>query len=103
VNKYSTATGLSSAPNPSSSGQQVTFTATVTSVDFYGVIGPIPTGNVSFKEGNTTIGTGTLDGAGAATFNTSTLSKGKHNVKAVYGATNAFAGSTSAVITHVVQ
>jgi probable HAF family extracellular repeat protein len=98
VNKASTTTVLGSSPNPSSVGQLVMFTAKVTSST-----GVTPSGTVSFNEGGTTLGTGTLDGSGTATFSTSTLSKGKHNVKAVYGATSAFSGSTSAVITQIVQ
>jgi hypothetical protein len=42
-----TTTSLSSATNPSTLGQSVTFTATVT--------GQSPTGTVTFKEGATTI------------------------------------------------
>ncbi|HLN97355.1 MAG TPA: Ig-like domain repeat protein [Pyrinomonadaceae bacterium] len=65
--------------------------------------GVTPSGTVSFNEGNTMLGTGTLDGTGTATVTTATLSKGKHNIKAVHGATGAFSGSTSAVVTQVVQ
>src|SRR5207244_5440459 len=96
VNKASTTTVLGSAPNPSSVGQLVTFTAKVTSST-----GATPSGTVRFNAGSTTLGTGTLDGTGTATFSTSTLSKGRHNIKAVYGATSAFSGSTSAAITQV--
>lgn len=98
VNKASTTTVLGSTPNPSSVGQLVTFTAKVNSST-----GVTPSGTVSFNEGGTTLWTGTLDGSGTATFSTSMLRKGKHNVKAVYGATSAFSGSTSAVITQIVQ
>jgi YVTN family beta-propeller protein len=98
VNKASTTTVLGSTPNPSSVGQLVTFTAKVTSST-----GVTPSGTLSFNEGGTTLWTGALDGSGTATFSTLTLSKGKHNVKAVYGATSAFSGSTSAVITQIVQ
>ena len=65
--------------------------------------GGTPTGTVSFKVGSTTLGTGTLDVTGTATFSTSTLSAGSYHVKAVYGASNAFKSSTSAVITQVVE
>src|SRR5208282_3365421 len=52
-----TATALSSAPNPSTYGEAVTFTAVVTSND-----GPPPAGEtVSFmKRGETVLGTGML-------------------------------------------
>lgn len=97
VNKASTTTTLSSAPNPSSVGQLVTFTATVTSST-----GAIPTGIVNFDQGSTVLGTATLTN-GNATFSTSTLGKGKYNIKAVYSGSSAFSGSKSAVITQVVQ
>jgi hypothetical protein len=43
---------LTSSQNPSNFGQAVTFTATVT--------GTSPTGTVTFKDGATVLGTGTL-------------------------------------------
>jgi hypothetical protein len=98
VNKASTTTVLSSAPNPSSVGQVVTLTANVTSST-----GVTPSGTVRFQQGSTTLATRTLDGTGSASFSTSTLSKGTHNIKAVYGATSALSGSTSAIVTQVVQ
>jgi Bacterial Ig-like domain (group 3) len=98
VNKATTTTTLTSAPNPSSVGQLVTFTATVTSST-----GVTATGSVSFNKGTTTLGTATLNSAGTATFSTSALAKGKDNIKAVYGGSSAFSGSTSTVVTQVVQ
>src|SRR5205085_11154572 len=70
VNKADTSTSLTSSANPSVFGQSVTFTATVS------VISPgagTPSGTVTFKEGSTNIGTGTLS-SGQATFSTSSLS-----------------------------
>jgi streptogramin lyase len=58
VNRASTATGLTSSPNPSVFGQPVTLTATVA------LVSPgtgIPTGTVTFSENGTTIGTTTLN------------------------------------------
>ena len=55
---------LTSSTNPSMFGQSVTFTATVT------VAAPgagTPTGTVTFMDGATTLGTGTLNAAGVAT------------------------------------
>ena len=98
VKKASTTTGLNSAPNPSGAGQVVTFTAKVTSST-----GVTPNGIVSFNEAGTTRGTGTLDGSGTATFSVSTLSKGRHNIKAVYAVNATFSGSTSAIVTQVVR
>ncbi|HMF36072.1 MAG TPA: Ig-like domain repeat protein, partial [Isosphaeraceae bacterium] len=62
--------------------QSVTFTATV-SVNSPGA--GTPTGTVTFKDGATVLGTGTLSG-GVATFTRSTpLSAGAHHITAVYG------------------
>lgn len=91
-----TTTALSSSVNPSLVGQSVTFTATVTSP----TIGTI-TGTVTFKDGTTTIGTGPL--GSSATFATSALSEGGHQITAVYGGSANFATSTSAVLTQNVN
>ncbi len=80
IAQASTATSVSSSPNPSNSGQSVTFTATVTPTSGSG-----PTGTVTFKDGSTTLGTGTLNGSGVATFATSSLSAGTHPITATYG------------------
>ena len=66
-----TATTLQAAPNPAFAGQPVTLTATVE---------PAPTrtpaGTVSFFNGATLLGTGTVDSSGIATFTTSSLPTG---------------------------
>ena len=98
VSKAATTASLVSAPDPSAVGQLVTFTATRTSST-----GAIPTGSVSFKQGGTTLGTGTLNATGTATFSTSTLTAGSHAITAVYGATTNFLGVTSTSVTQVVQ
>ena len=81
VNKANTATSLASSANPSKFGQSVTFTATVARIP---AGSGTPTGTVTFKEGATTLGTGTLNGSGVATFTTSTLSVGSHSITAEY-------------------
>ncbi|MFJ5275105.1 beta strand repeat-containing protein, partial [Streptomyces sp. NPDC088358] len=93
VSAADTTTTLTSAPDPSSFGQAKVLTATVA------VVPPgvgSPTGTVSFFDGATLIGTGTL-AAGVATFTTSTLSVGSHSLTAVYGGSGDFNGSTSPV------
>src|SRR5206468_12654809 len=55
--KASTSTTLTSSPNPSTTGQAVTLTATVSPV---APATGTPTGSVTFKDGAATIGTGTL-------------------------------------------
>ncbi len=93
----SSTTTLTSSANPSLSGAPVTFTATVT-----GSSGT-PTGTVTFKDGGTTLGTGTLNGSGVATFSTATLAVGSHMITAAYGGDANNLPSTSAVLTQVVQ
>ena len=54
-----------------------------------------PGGTVTFYSGTTALGTGTLNGSGVATLNTTTLPGGTDNVTASYGAAGNFAASTS--------
>ncbi|MDO7875684.1 Ig-like domain repeat protein [Hymenobacter sp. ASUV-10] len=99
VNAASTTTTLSSSANPATPGQSVTLTATVA------VVAPgsgTPTGTVTFKDGSTTLGTGTLNAARQATFTTSALSTGSHSLTAVYAGTAGYGPSTSAGLTQQV-
>jgi hypothetical protein len=92
-----TTTTLTSSPNPSTYGQAVVFTATVSSA-----LGAPPDGeSVSFMEGQTLLGTGTLSG-GSASFMTSALKVGTNSITAVYAGDSNFAGSTSNVVKQVV-
>lgn len=97
--KTATTTTLSSALNPSSYGQSVTFTAVVTSSQ-----GAPPDGEtVTFKQSSTVLGTGALNG-GTATFSTSTLKTGgTDSIKATYAGDSNFATSTSNVVSQVVN
>lgn len=97
-----TQTTVTSSLNPSLHGNSVTFTATVAATGSVA-----PTGTVTFYDGATKIGTGTLAASGANTatagFTTATLAVGSHNITATYGGdTNDF-GSTSTVLVQVVQ
>jgi hypothetical protein len=56
---------------------------------------------VTFKDGTTTLGTGTLSN-GLATYTTSSLSVGTHSITAVYGGSSVFATSTSSALTQTV-
>jgi hypothetical protein len=91
-----TATALLSSPNPSTAGQSVTFTATVTAAS------GTPTGAVAFREGATTLGSASVDGSGIATFTTSALGAGSHAVVASYGGDATFAASASPPLSQVV-
>ena len=100
VNPAATATTLVAAPDPSDFGQTVTFTATV-SVNTPGA--GTPTGTVTFKDGSTTLGTGTLDGTGKATLSTSTLSVATHSITVVYAGSANYSTSTSAALSQIVN
>ncbi len=91
VNQATSTTAVASSLNPSQVGQKVKFTATVTSPT------TTPTGTVEFLDGTTELGTGTLK-KGKATYSTSSLSQGSHNITAVYEGTADVSGSTSPVL-----
>ena len=99
INKQPTTTTVTSSANPSVFGQPVTFTATV-SVNPPGA--GSPGGTVTFSEGATTLGTGTISG-GIATFTTSALAVGSHSITALYGGDASFAASTSATFSQTVN
>jgi hypothetical protein len=101
VVKANTITALTSVPNPSVVGQSVTFNATVTVA---GGIGSSPTGgSVTFFDGTTTLGTGTLNGQGLASLSTSALTLGSHTITAVYNGDTNDVSSTSSPLTQVVN
>src|SRR5208282_672541 len=99
VNQAGNAIALASSANPSTSGQTVTFTATI-SVSSPG--SGTPTGTVTFYNGSATLGTGSMSG-GIATFSVSSLSVGTHSIKAIYSGDTNFKTSTSAILTQIVQ
>ena len=94
-----TTTTVTSSSSPSSFGQLVTFTATVSAAN--GAPG-MPTGSVSFKQGATVLATAPVDASGHASFNVSTLSIGSHNITADFTGTNGWLNSTG-IFTQVVQ
>jgi len=96
VEPLPTTTTLASSANPSSPGQAVTFTATVSSN------GPTPTGKVRFLDGTTFLGTAQLSG-GAAKLTKSKLAVGMHSISAKYLGDDACAKSTSSLLDQVVQ
>ena len=75
----STFTTLVSSPNPSTAGQSVTFTATVTSG------AGVPAGSVTFTEGATVWASNvSVDGTGHASFSTTTLTAWSHTLTATF-------------------
>jgi len=95
-----TTTTLTSAPNPSTPGQAVTFTAVVS-----GGAGAPPNGEtvtfMNVKE-KAVLATGALSG-GSASFTTSTLNLGPTKVMAVYGGDTHLLGSKSNTVKQVVE
>jgi hypothetical protein len=96
-----TTTTLVSSLNPAAVGANVTFTATVSTTG-----SNPPTGTVTFYNGSTSIGTGTLatvGGAQVATLTTSSLPAGSDSITAVYGGDSNNAGSTSSALIEVIN
>ncbi|MFZ0948447.1 MAG: FG-GAP-like repeat-containing protein [Candidatus Sulfotelmatobacter sp.] len=87
---------LISSPNPSTRGEAVTFTATITSPTVR------PTGPVTFTAGKTVLGTAQLSN-GRAKFTTSTLPVGSTTVRATYYGDSNIAESSALVIQKVQQ
>lgn len=88
-----TQTTLVSSLNPSTAGQAVTFTATVSGVS--------PTGTVTFYDGVVSLGTVPL-AAGSASLTTSSLTSGTHDISAVYGGDADDAQGTSNIVVQTV-
>ena len=85
-----TTLALTSGSTPAAVGASLTFTATVT--------GTAPTGNVTFYDGVTLIGTQALNGAFQAAFTTTSLALGTHSITARYAGNAANDPSVSAAM-----
>jgi len=96
VTAGTTSTMLALASQTTSYGQPATFTATTKAS-----LGTA-TGTVTFNDGTTPLGTGTLIN-GVATFTTVSLPAGSHSITAVYAGTPSFVGSISTVQTQTVS
>jgi uncharacterized repeat protein (TIGR03803 family) len=95
--QQTTTTKVTTSGSPSSVGQPVTFTATVTAKQ-----GTVPNGElVVFFDGSTRIGSGTTL-SGAVVFTTSSLSVKAHTIKGSYEGDGQFATS-SGTVTQVVN
>ena len=88
---------LASSLNPAITGVDVAFTATV-----FANGGQTPTGNVTFRDGAATLGTGALDGNGAAVLHASTLAVGAHTITVSY-AGDADVAAASSSLTETIQ
>jgi hypothetical protein len=100
VQKDATNTTVTSSVNPVVAGLPVTFTAQVqASAPGSGT----STGTVTFTDITTVLGTGTLNGAGQATFSTSALALGTHAITATYGGDGNFTSSVSPILAETVK
>jgi alpha-tubulin suppressor-like RCC1 family protein len=88
-----TSTELTSSANPSSVGESVTFTATVSPT-------PDDGGTVTFYDGTDEIGTA-VTSDGTANLATSNLSEGSHSISATYAGDPDFASSTGSLTQQV--
>jgi hypothetical protein len=93
-----TTTVIAAAPNPAYGFQTVTIQAKVTAT-----AGGTPTGSVTFYDGSTSIGTGTLQPNNVTTISPSLASAGTHQLTATYSGDSSFRTSTSAAYPETVQ
>jgi hypothetical protein len=96
VKQATTETTLTASPNPSSLGQTVTFTATVTS-EYAGAV----SGSVSFMNGSKTLGSATI-AKGKAIFTNAFSATGTDSITAVYAGDANNQASTSPAVNQVV-
>src|SRR5207249_345373 len=99
VNKGQTTTTLTSTPNPSTAGQAVTLSTTVTAVA--PAVG-VPTGSVTFLDAAPARRSSALVN-GSASLVTSALAVGSHSLTAAYSGGGNFLASTSAIVIHTVN
>jgi Bacterial Ig-like domain (group 3)/IPT/TIG domain len=95
-----TTTAVTSSANPATTGQAVTFTATVRAKS---PGSGTPTGKVTFSDGSSQLGTAKLGINGTAEFTTSALAAGSHAIAASYGGDQNFTGSTGSLTQTVTQ
>jgi uncharacterized repeat protein (TIGR03803 family) len=92
-----TTTTLTSSNTAAGTGENVTFTATVTPLS-----GATPTGQVIFANGTTSIGTMPLDATGKAVLQTSFAATGVYHITAAYSGNGVDAASVSPPLTETV-
>jgi photosystem II stability/assembly factor-like uncharacterized protein len=93
--QFNSTAGLTADSSSPDFGSNATFTATLNGTP----ASKIPTGTVTFMDGTTNLGSGTIDTTGKATLQTSALAVGPHTVTAVYAGDNYFLTSTSPAAT----
>lgn len=98
VNPAPTAISVVSSLNPSTFGQPVTFTATIAESTTFS-----PGGTVTFLDGASVLGTGTVMVGGLATLTSAAVGGGSRSITAMYSGDSNFAPSTSEVLTQTVN
>lgn len=86
-------TSLTGSPNPATSGQTVTFTASVRAAEG----GAVPSGTVTFSDGSSVLGSASLSTDGQAIFDIASLAAGTHTITASYGGSSNFEKSSASV------
>jgi hypothetical protein len=86
------------SPNPSAQNQVVTLAVSISGTS----VTTIPTGTVEFKDGKKVLGRSIVSG-GKAIFHTAALSKGSHDITAIYSGDSNFNPRTSAVVIETVN
>jgi hypothetical protein len=90
-----TTTSLASSQNPLQTGTPVTFTAKVSP--------SAATGTITFLDGSTALGNPVALSGGQATWTTSSLALGAHNITAIYGGDATYSGSASQTVAQSVS
>jgi hypothetical protein len=94
INQSATSIALTASPSAATLNQPVTIVATVNPIS---PGAGVPTGAVTFLDGTMNLGTASLNGAGQASINVSTLAPGSHSIAASYGGDANFNSSTASV------
>jgi Bacterial Ig-like domain (group 3)/MBG domain (YGX type)/FG-GAP-like repeat len=97
INKTASTLTLTAGPNPALAQSSVSLTAQATSST-----AGVPTGTVTFSDGDTVLGTAPLNAAGQAGYSTSNLSVGTHSITAVYGGDQNFIASTASPVAETI-
>ena len=85
---------LQATPTEINLGNSIAFVATVSSSG-----NGTPTGTVTFVDGTTALGSGSVDAAGTASFMTTSLVLGQHSITATYNGDSNYSSATSNVVT----
>ncbi len=97
VGQQTATVSLASSKNPSTAGDNVTFTASVSGS------GATATGSVTFSDGTTTLCNAVALSSGSAACATASLATGSHSITAVYSGDTTYKTASSAALTQTVQ